>query len=332
MTTELLFRNDAYLKTARAQVAAVHERGIELDRTIFYPMGGGQMGDSGVLLRANGERVAIVDTRKGDGIDGVLHVADPPMPQLQVGETLTLEIDWLRRYALMRLHTALHVMSCVVVAPVTGGNIASDKARLDFDIDGTGNAVMESNVKRPARARRNEQAANAAPIEVAHTVLSRAVEAKRQLNHDTARTWTIYNPSARSGTGRPAGYTLMPLHNTSTVFPAWREAETVGFAFHHFWVTPYRDGQLYAAGPYPNQAKSTYTDTLYSYADNSSIYDRDVVVWYSMGDTHVPRPEDFPLMSSKKLSVVFHPDGFFQRNAVFGPQDVDTRVSPGSQR
>jgi primary-amine oxidase len=162
--------------------------------------------------------------------------------------------------------------------------------------------------------------------------LSRAVDAKRQLNHDTARTWTIYNPSARNGTRRPSGYTLMPLHNTSTVFPAWREPETVGFAFHHFWVTPYRDGQLYAAGPYPNQAKSNYADTLYSYADNSSIYDKDVVVWYSMGDTHVPRPEDFPLMSSKKLSVIFHPDGFFQRNAVFGPRDVDPRVSPGSQR
>jgi misacylated tRNA(Ala) deacylase len=135
MTTELLFRNNAYLKTARAQITAVHDRGIELDRTIFYPMGGGQMGDSGVLSRANGERIAIADTRKGDGIDSVVHVADPAMPQLQVGETLTLEIDWQRRYALMRLHTALHVMSCVVVAPVTGGNISPDKARLDFDID-----------------------------------------------------------------------------------------------------------------------------------------------------------------------------------------------------
>lgn len=135
MTTDLLFRNDAYLKTARAQVTMVHDRGIELDRTIFYPMGGGQMGDSGVLLRANGERIAIADTRKGDGIDSVVHVADAVMPQLQVGEALTLEIDWQRRHALMRLHTALHVMSCVVVAPVTGGNIAPDKARLDFDID-----------------------------------------------------------------------------------------------------------------------------------------------------------------------------------------------------
>jgi misacylated tRNA(Ala) deacylase len=135
MTTELLFRNDAYLKTARAQVSAVHDRGIELDRTIFYPMGGGQMGDSGVLLRANGERIAIADTRKGDGIDSVVHVANPAMPRLEIGETLTLEIDWQRRHSLMRLHTALHVMSCVVVAPVTGGNIAPDKARLDFDID-----------------------------------------------------------------------------------------------------------------------------------------------------------------------------------------------------
>lgn len=135
MPTELLFRNDAYLKTARAQVKAVHERGIELDRTIFYPMGGGQVGDSGVLMRANGERVAIADTRKGDAIDSVVHLVAPAAPQVQVGETLTLEIDWQRRHALMRLHTALHVISCVVVAPVTGGNISPDKARLDFDID-----------------------------------------------------------------------------------------------------------------------------------------------------------------------------------------------------
>lgn len=135
MSTELLFRDDAYLKTASAQVLALHEHGIELDRTIFYPLGGGQAGDTGFLLRANGERIAIANTRKGGAIDHVLHVPAPGMPQPQPRETLTLEIDWQRRYALMRLHTALHVMSCVVVAPVTGGNISPDKARLDFDID-----------------------------------------------------------------------------------------------------------------------------------------------------------------------------------------------------
>ncbi len=135
MTTELLFRTDAYLKTAGAQVVAVDERGIVLDRTIFYPTGGGQAGDTGVLSRENGERIAVVDTRKGEAIDSVLHVAAAATPQPEPGETLTLDIDWQRRYALMRLHTALHVLSCVVVAPVTGGNIAPDKARLDFDID-----------------------------------------------------------------------------------------------------------------------------------------------------------------------------------------------------
>ena len=135
MTTEMLFRDDAYLRTATARVLAVGERGIELDRTIFYPQGGGQMGDTGRLLRAPGEAIAIADTRKGDTPERVLHVPAPGSALLQPGETVTLEIDWARRYRLMRLHTALHLLSCVIPAPVTGGNIAPDKARLDFDID-----------------------------------------------------------------------------------------------------------------------------------------------------------------------------------------------------
>jgi misacylated tRNA(Ala) deacylase len=135
MTTELLFRDDAYLKTASARVLAVTDRGIQLDRTIFYPLGGGQPGDTGSLVRENGERIAIADTRKGDTPDIVLHVPAPGTSQLMPGELLTLEIDWQRRYSLMRLHTALHVMSCVVIAPVSGGNISPDKGRLDFDID-----------------------------------------------------------------------------------------------------------------------------------------------------------------------------------------------------
>ena len=135
MPTELLFREDAYLKKADARVLAVSERGIELDRTVFYPLGGGQAGDSGALVRANGERVIVSDTRKGESADRVLHVLAPGAPTLEIGEPLTLEIDWERRYRLMRLHTALHLMSCVVTAPVTGGNIVPEKARLDFDIE-----------------------------------------------------------------------------------------------------------------------------------------------------------------------------------------------------
>ena len=135
MTSALLFRDDAYLRTATAQVLAVGDRGIELDRTVFYPLGGGQAGDSGTLTRADGERLSITDTRKGEGPDRVLHLLAPGSPVLQVGEPVTLELDWLRRYQLMRLHTALHLLSCVITAPVTGGNIVPEKARLDFDID-----------------------------------------------------------------------------------------------------------------------------------------------------------------------------------------------------
>ena len=137
MSTELLFRDDAYLKSATARVLTVSERGVELDRTIFNPLGGGQPGDSGVLVRENGERIAVADTRKGETPGSVLHVTAAGASRPEPGESLILEIDWERRYSLMRLHTALHLMSCVVVAPVSGGNIASDKARLDFDIDMT---------------------------------------------------------------------------------------------------------------------------------------------------------------------------------------------------
>ena len=135
MATEWLFRDDAYLRAASARVTRVDARGVVLDRTIFYPQGGGQMGDTGVLTRERGDAVSVVDTRKGDAADEALHLLSPGAAPPEVGETLALAIDWERRYRLMRLHTALHVLSCVVVAPVTGGNIAPDKARLDFDID-----------------------------------------------------------------------------------------------------------------------------------------------------------------------------------------------------
>lgn len=133
--TELVFRSDAYAAVATARVTAVSDKGVELDRTIFYPQGGGQAGDTGVLRRENGEAVAVLDTRKGDVLERVVHVLAPGSARLEVGEPLTLELDWARRYALMRMHTALHILSCVVVAPVSGGNVAPDKGRLDFDID-----------------------------------------------------------------------------------------------------------------------------------------------------------------------------------------------------
>jgi misacylated tRNA(Ala) deacylase len=137
MTTELLFRDDAYLRTATARVVMAADGTVVLDRTIFYPLGGGQPGDTGFIIRDNGDRIAVTDTRKGTEPGAVAHLLAAGAAMPEVGEAVGLEIDWNRRYAHMRLHTALHVMSCVVVAPVTGGNIAADKARLDFDIDMT---------------------------------------------------------------------------------------------------------------------------------------------------------------------------------------------------
>ena len=141
---ELLFREDAYLKGCEATVVAVHENAVELDRTVFYPLGGGQAGDTG---RIGGSRV--VDTRKGATPDSVLHLLEPGAVPT-VGAKLEVQLDWERRHRLMRLHTALHLLGAVVKAPVTGGRIAEDKAHLDFDIE------MEKLVKDEIESRVNE--------------------------------------------------------------------------------------------------------------------------------------------------------------------------------
>jgi len=133
--TEELFRDDATLDECGAIVLAVDPAGIQLDRTVFYPQGGGQAGDRGALVLAGGASIAIGDTRKGEAPGSVLHLLAPGSAMPELGERLTLELDWARRYRLMRLHTALHLLSCVVVAPVSGGNIAPERGRLDFDIE-----------------------------------------------------------------------------------------------------------------------------------------------------------------------------------------------------
>jgi len=133
---ELLFRDDAYLRSCEATVLSADERGIRLDRTVFYPTGGGQPGDSGVLRRADGSTIAIADARKGESVDEVLHVPAPGAAAPAVGETVTAEIDWDRRYRLMRMHTCLHLLCAVIPGAVTGGQISDGKARLDFDVPG----------------------------------------------------------------------------------------------------------------------------------------------------------------------------------------------------
>jgi misacylated tRNA(Ala) deacylase len=126
---ELLFRADPYVRACEATVVAVHGDAVELDRTVFYPLGGGQAGDTG---RLGAWRV--LDTRKGASADSVLHVLEPGAAPA-AGTKVEAQLDWERRHRLMRLHTALHLLGAVVKAPVTGGRIGEDKAHLDFDVD-----------------------------------------------------------------------------------------------------------------------------------------------------------------------------------------------------
>ncbi len=131
---EELFRQDAYIREADAIVTAAEERGVRLDRSIFYPTGGGQPGDTGIL-RWDGGEAKIVDTVKADGGD-VLHVLAPDAPRPAVGTKVHTALDWERRHLHMRMHTAMHVMSSVIKGSVTGGQVGADKSRLDFNLDG----------------------------------------------------------------------------------------------------------------------------------------------------------------------------------------------------
>lgn len=131
---EELFRQDAYLKEADALVTAVEERGVRLDRSIFYPTGGGQPGDTGAL-RWDGGEAKVVDTIKADGND-VLHILASEAPRPAPGVAVHAVLDWDRRYRHMRMHTALHVMSAVIKGNVTGGQVGADKSRLDFNLEG----------------------------------------------------------------------------------------------------------------------------------------------------------------------------------------------------
>lgn len=132
--TALLFRDDAYLTQCDAVITAIDERGFQTDKTVFYPMGGGQPGDNGRFTLPDGEIVEITDTVKGDGPDGVIHKPGQGSAALKVGVNGKLEIDWARRHRLMRMHTCLHLLSALVPFPVTGGQVGDGKGRLDFDM------------------------------------------------------------------------------------------------------------------------------------------------------------------------------------------------------
>jgi len=140
MATDCLFREDSYLKDCEARVVALTDQGgIVLDRTIFYATSGGQPGDTGSLTTATGVRIPIETAIYTDAAKTeIAHVPPAGSPALTVGDKVTATIDWDKRYARMRMHTALHLLSAVLPYAVTGGSVGDSESRLDFDIPEAG--------------------------------------------------------------------------------------------------------------------------------------------------------------------------------------------------
>lgn len=202
---ELLFRDDAYLKSCEAVVVSVSEEGLRLDKTVFYPMGGGQPGDSGSLTLETGERIPVADTRKGESHEDVVHVLDPGATPPEVGSKVTAAIDWERRYRLMRMHSCLHLLCAVVTGDVTGGQIGEEKSRLDFNLPDT---QLD---KEALTAELNRL------IEENHPVAQRWIsDEEMAANPDLVRTMSVKPPT---GSGRVrlldiAGVDLQPCGGT----------------------------------------------------------------------------------------------------------------------
>ena len=133
--TEPYFYEDAYAQTISAVVTQVRDTSVSFDRTIFYPLGGGQPGDQG-SLHVNGQDITISDTRRDSETREILHFFDVPSEQqlrLEPGAQVQLTLDWPRRFRHMQMHTAMHLLGSLIDAPVTGGQVGSEKSRLDFD-------------------------------------------------------------------------------------------------------------------------------------------------------------------------------------------------------
>lgn len=128
-----LFRADAYRQSCEAKIVAARDGAVVLDRTVFYARGGGQAGDRGRLLLPDGDAVAVADTIRDAESGRILHLLADGAPGLPVGASVIAVIDWARRYRLMRVHSALHLLCRAVDAPVTGGQVDDGKGRLDFD-------------------------------------------------------------------------------------------------------------------------------------------------------------------------------------------------------
>ncbi|MDG3006129.1 primary-amine oxidase [Paludisphaera mucosa] len=199
--------------------------------------------------------------------------------------------------------------------------------RLDFDLDGVDNTVMQVDVVPDAIDEDNlfENAffAKATPLKT-------EIQARSRLNLETARTWKIVNPSVKNHVGEPVGYKLLPGDNSvpyASPNAWWRRRAR--FVDNHVWVTPYSPDERYGAGDYPNQSSGDGDGLLRWTDQDRPIEDADVVLWYTFGHTHIPRPEDYPVMPAAYIGFTLKPVGFFPANPA---NDVPPSAKKASEK
>jgi len=183
--------------------------------------------------------------------------------------------------------------------------------RLDFDLDGVANTVHRVDVV-PDPIDESNPFENA--FQARSTPLTTEKAARGRLNLETARTWKIVNPKAKNHVGEPVGYRLLPGDNSVPLASPnawWRKRAR--FVDNHVWVTPYSPDERFGAGDYPNQSQGG--DGLLRWTDQDRpVEDTDVVLWYTFGHTHIPRPEDYPVMPTAYIGFTLKPAGFFTAN------------------
>ena len=183
--------------------------------------------------------------------------------------------------------------------------------RLDFALDGVNNSVYRVDVapEEPGPANPHGNAFCAKP-----TLLKTEKQARDHLKLETARTWRIANPNVLNAVGEPVAYKFVPMDNSLPMASSdawWRKR--AGFVNYHVWVTPFEEGEKYAAGDYPNQ--SAGGDGLIKWTERDRpVENADVVLWYTFGHTHIPRPEDYPVMPTAYIGFLLKPNGFFAMN------------------
>jgi primary-amine oxidase len=183
--------------------------------------------------------------------------------------------------------------------------------RLDFDIDGVKNSVAELNTRALPLGSQNP---NSNGFVMSETWLRTEAAAQRQMDMQAARVWSVVNPMTKNSLNQPASFILVPGANS---MPYTAPDSTVRmraqFINNHFWTTRYNEGELYSAGDYPNQSKGG--DGLPKFASNNEpTENQDIVVWYTLGITHVPRPEEWPVMPVTHAGFKLIPASFFDRN------------------